>query len=93
MKTLIAFLAATLAVLTAAAQDYYKDGALFKINDTLTLKCITFKSTIDILNVNKEYTIDQTFDGDVATPKDWGEAFTKALEETFTPVELKNIKM
>lgn len=40
MKTLIAFMAATLTVITAAAQEYYKDGALFRINDSLTLKCI-----------------------------------------------------
>ena len=86
MKTLITFIAAVLTVLTAAAQDYYKDGALFRINDSLTLKCVTFRSTIGILNV-KEYMIDQTADNDVATPLNWS-AFKKALEETFTPEEL-----
>lgn len=94
MKTLITFMAVVLTVITATAQDYYKDGALFKINDNLTLKCVTFKSTIGILNI-REYNIDQTLDSDVATPKDW-DAFKRALEETFTPAELeeyKNVRM
>lgn len=89
MKTLITLAATALMTIAASAQEYYKDGALFKINDSLTLKCVTFKSTIGILNV-KTYPMTPQ-ENNVADIKDLS-AFKRAFEETFTPEELEQYK-
>lgn len=86
MKTLIILAATALMTVSAYAQEYYKDGALFKINDSLTLKCVTFKSTIGILNVKTYPRARQ--ENNVADIKDRS-AFKRAFEETFTPSELE----
>lgn len=96
MKTLITFIAAVLTVLTAAAQDYYKDGALFKVNDDLTLKYIVFQggttSTINIFSTKAfSYQFDSSVDHKTATLKDRS-ILKRALEETFSPAELEKYK-
>ncbi|MCC8062731.1 MAG: hypothetical protein LIO68_05765 [Rikenellaceae bacterium] len=90
MKTLITFIAAILTVVTAAAQDYYKDGALIKINDDLTFKCGANEDFISLTNVKKRSVY--------APQKSAGAALTdrsvikRALEETFTAEELEKYK-
>lgn len=90
MKKIITFIAAVLTVLTATAQDYYKDGAFVKINDDLTFKCEVSENFISLTNVKKYSTY--------APQKSAGAALTdrsvikRALEETFTPEELETYK-
>lgn len=90
MKTLITFIAAVLTVVTAAAQDYYKDGALIKINNDLTFKSEVSENFISLINV-KKYSV-------YAPQKSAGAGLTdrsvikRALEETFTAEELEKYK-
>ena len=93
MKTLIAFMAATLTVITAAAQAYSKDGAFFRINDSLTLKCILFQSsrnsTISIVSTNEfNYPRDRSIENTLVSLKDRS-AIKRSFQETFTPAELE----
>lgn len=90
MKTLITLIAAVLTVLTAAAQDYYKNGALVKIDDELTFRCSTNEDFISLTNVKRK---------SVYAPRESAGAgltdrsvIKKALEETFTAEELEKYK-
>lgn len=93
MKTLITFIAAVLTVVTAAAQDYYKDGALFRVNDCLTLKCIVFQGsasyTISIVSTNAfNYPTDSSIENTLVNLKDRS-VLKRAIQETFTSEELE----
>lgn len=90
MKTLITFIAAVLTVLTAVAQDYYKNGALIQINDDLIFKCYVNEDFITLVNTRKE---------SIYAPRESAGAgltdrsvIKKALEETFTAEELEKYK-
>lgn len=87
MKTFIIFFAAILAFCPTVAQNYYKDGALIKINDDLTFQCGVFRSFIG-LRSTKNYPIDQY---GVATVID-RYAIKRAFEETFTADELQKYR-
>lgn len=89
MKTFITFIAAVLTVITATAQDYYKDGELIKISDSVTLKCDASEDIIGLRGI-KSYTYAEQ-DNNVASLKD-RTVFKNALEETFTPEELEKYK-
>lgn len=95
MKTLFALTITFLATLSSFAQDY-KDGELFKINDSLTLKCIIFQgihsSTINIVSTSAfEYPFDSSIENTLVQMKDRS-ILKRAFQETFTPEELERYK-
>ncbi len=83
-------MAAVLTVLTVAAQDYYKDGALIKINDDLTFKCGVSENSISLTNVKRHSVYaPQKSAGAALTDRS---AIKRAFEETFTVEELEKYK-
>ncbi len=95
MKTIITFITAILTLSTAIAQDYYKNGALFKVNDDLTLKYIVFQGATSRINIFSteafSYQFDVRIDRPSVTLKDYS-ILKRALEETFSPEELQKYK-
>ena len=89
MKTFITFIVLMLTVGSAAAQDYYQDKTFITINDSVVLRCSTFKSVVGIQST-KSYDYEY-----VEYPITWIKnrvIFKQALEEIFTPTELETYK-
>lgn len=92
MKTLLALFAALITVTTtAAAQHAYKDGELFKINDTVTLQCTMSQQKFIGLRSTEKFEFDKSVNDVVTSPEDYS-VFKRAFEETFTSEERDKYK-